>query len=84
MGSPLGPVLANIFMVELQKSVISHLSETLDLRFRCEDGTFTFIKAEEIEFVTHAINSFHDNIKFTSVKEKDNKLAFLYSSRKKG
>ena len=53
------------------------MSEKLALWFRYVDDTFTFIKAEEIDFVTQAINSFHDNIKFTSVKEKENKLAFL-------
>ena len=61
----------------LSLSYYAQLSEKLALWFRYVDDTFTFIKAEEIGFVTQAINSFHDNIKFTSVKEKENKLAFL-------
>ena len=31
MGSPLGPVLANIFMVELEQNIISTLSKDISL-----------------------------------------------------
>ena len=46
MGSPLGPVLANIFMVYLEEKVISQLTEKVPLWLRYVDDTFTFIKEE--------------------------------------
>ena len=77
MGSPLGPVLANIFMVELEESLIPTLSDKLRLWLRYVDDTFTFIKKDEIDNVINVLNNFHTNIKFTHVCENYNKLAFL-------
>ena len=77
MGSPLGPVLANIFMVELEESLIPTLSDKLRLWLRYVDDTFTFIKNNEIDNVINVLNNFHTNIKFTHVCENSNKLAFL-------
>ena len=64
-------------MVELEKSVISRLADKLTLWFRYVDDTFTFINKDDIDYVTHALNSYHNIIKFTNVKENNNKLAFL-------
>ena len=47
MGSPLGPVVANIFMVHLEKQMIPRLSDKMSSWFRYVDDTFTFIKEEE-------------------------------------
>ena len=46
MGSPLGPVLANIFMVELETSVIPNLNDKIKLWKRFVDDTFFFSKSE--------------------------------------
>ena len=77
MGSPLGPVLANIFMVDLEEALIPTLSDKLSLWLRYVDDTFTFIKKDEINNVNDILNNFHANINFTHVCEKYNKLAFL-------
>ena len=42
MGSPLGPVLANIFMVHFEQKMIPRLSETMSSWYRYVDDTFTF------------------------------------------
>ena len=77
MGSPLGPVIANIFMAELEKQIIPQLGNRVSLWKRFVDDTFTFIKKGEVEAVLELLNSFHDNIKFTFEKEVEGVLSFL-------
>ena len=77
MGSPLGPVLANIFRVELDTSVIPNLSNKVKLRKRFVDDTFCLARLEYIDKILLALNSFHKNIKFTFEIEKDNTISFL-------
>ena len=77
MGSPLGPVIANIFMVELEKQLIPTMGDDLDLWFRYVDDTFTFIKKEKVDDVIRILNNFHERIKFTYEKESNNSIAFL-------
>ena len=77
MGSPLGPVLANIFMVHLEQEMIPRLSGVMSTWFRYVDDTFTFIKEDQIEYVQQTLNSFHTDISFTYETEVGNKIAFL-------
>ena len=74
MGSPLGPVLANIFMVELENSLIPNLNDKLSLWYRYVDDTFSFIRKGEIGNVLNVLNSFHEDIKFTFEEEQDNSI----------
>ena len=76
MGSPLGPVFANIFMVKLESELIPTLSNLI-LWKRYVDDTITLVKNGEIDNILHTLNSFHPNIRFTFEKEKDNCIAFL-------
>ena len=73
IGSPLGPVLANIFMVELETSVIPNLSNKVKLWKRFVDFTYCLARSEYVDNIL-ALNSFHKNIKFTIVIEKDNTI----------
>ena len=77
MGSPLGPVIANIFMVHLENQMIPQLSEKMSSWFRYVDNTFTFIKEGEIESVRESLNGFHADINFTYETETDNRISFL-------
>ena len=77
MGSPLGPVLANIFMVELENSLVSTMREWISLWYRYVDDTFTFVKKGGIDFILQQLNNFHENIKFTFEKEADGSISFL-------
>ena len=65
MGSPLGALFANIFMCELENTVIPQLGDDIDSWTRYVDDTFAFIKPEKIEMVKRKLNEFHDNKKFT-------------------
>ena len=51
IGFPLGLILANIFMVELERSVIPALASKLNNWGRHIDDTICYIKAGSIEYV---------------------------------
>ena len=77
MGSPLGLVLANIFMVELEQNIIPTLSKDISLWKRYIDDTICFVNSNRISHVLESLNSFHSNIKFTvETKKKETKLHF--------
>ena len=65
MGSPLGPVLANIFIVELETILIPKLDKEVKLCRRFVDDTICFAKMGSLNYILLPINSFHKNIKFT-------------------
>ena len=51
MGSPLGPVIANIFMTELEEKIVPQFSDVMSVWLRYVDDTFTIIKDGEIQNV---------------------------------
>ena len=77
MGSPLGPVIAGIFMVDLERNMIPKLSTHMLKWKRYVDDTITYMKSSSINYVLPVLNFFHKNIKFTFEEEKDNKISFL-------
>ena len=77
MGSPLGPVLAGIFMVHLQRSLIPVLKDQLSFLKQYIDDTITFIKTGSAEYVLLILNSCHPNVESTYEIEVNSKLAFL-------
>ena len=77
MGSPLGPILANIFMAELERSVIPGLANKLDNWRRYVDDTICNKKVDSIDYVLSKLNNFHRNIQFTVEVEKEGRISFL-------
>ena len=65
MDSPLGPVHAGIFMVELERTILPTLREHMRPWERYVDDTISYIKEESIEHVLTKLNGYHDNIEFT-------------------
>ena len=64
MGSPLAPSLANIFMIELERLLISNPSKIKFWR-RYINDTICFVKIGSIEYIISVLNSFHKNIQFS-------------------
>ena len=77
MGSPLGPVLANVFMVHLEETLVPQLQEEMPIWKRYVDDTFSMVKKGKRNEIISILNSFHPNIKFTHEIEKEEQIAFL-------
>ena len=77
MGSPLGPVLANVFMVYLEETIVPQLQTSMPTWRRYVDDTFTLVKKGKKDEVIATLNNFHPNMKFTHETEKDGHIAFL-------
>ena len=77
MGSPLGPVLANIFMVELERFLVPSLNGSLRVWKRYVDDTFAIVKRNSVDAILNTLNRFHRNITFTHEIESGGKIAFL-------
>ena len=65
MRSPLGPLLANVLMSELENTVVPTLANDLDMWTRYVDDTCAFMKANQQTEVLRKLNSFHPSIQFT-------------------
>ena len=65
IGSALGPLLANIFMISLEDNSLPKLE--LDLRNwkRYVDDTFAYVLPDKIDMILHELSLYHRNIKFT-------------------
>ena len=77
IGSPLGPMLAGIFMVNLQRLLVPKFNVYINF-WRCYvDDTITIVKIGSVEYLLSVLNNFHPKIKFTYEMEVESKLAFL-------
>ena len=67
MESPLGPLLANVFMTELEKDIIQKLIDKNFIKFYIwyVDDTLLLVKDEDINPILKELNSYNKNIKFT-------------------
>ena len=78
MGSPLGPVLANIFMCHFEEKWVLNSNARPSACFRYVDDTFTLFdnKNTATRFL-HYLNNCHANIKFTGEFEENSTIPFL-------
>ena len=80
MGSPLTPILANLFLgfhEETWLNNFNHLHHPLLYRRYVDDTFCVFHNEQDAMSFFDYINSRHPNIKFTFEKENDGKLSFL-------
>ena len=69
MGSILGPVLADIFMIKLGNSLLPNLTKCITFRKRHVDDTICFVKIGTTEFIISFLNSCDKNIQFRFEKK---------------
>ena len=78
MGSPLIPIVANIFMEQFEKEALETAPHPPSLWKRFVDDTFVILEAKYKDEFFHHINSLDTNIKFTAETSKaDGSIPFL-------
>ena len=77
MGSPLGPLLANIFMASLEEDLIPTLKSCLYNWERYVDDTHPYVEPTKVEMILSKLNNYHPNMKFAFQVEKNNEVNFL-------
>nr|XP_054759677.1 uncharacterized protein LOC129265754 [Lytechinus pictus] len=78
MGSPISPVLANLYMEDFEKFALSSFPGIPPTHwFRYVDDTWVKIKTTELDSFFDHINNCDPSIKFTVERVKDNQLTFL-------
>ena len=65
MGSLLGPVLAGIFVIDLERSLVPLLTGELSFWKRYVDDTITFVKIGTADHILSMLNNLHPHIQFT-------------------
>ena len=77
IGSPLGPVLADIFMIESEKAILPELTEFIKFWTKYVDDTISYIKLGTINDIITKLNSLNNNVQFTFEEEDKETLPFL-------
>ena len=78
MGSPLSPIVANIFMEDFEIKALETAPHPPSLWKRFVDDTFVVIEAQQKEEFFQHINSIDENIKFTAENTRaDGAMPFL-------
>ncbi|CAH8463563.1 unnamed protein product [Schistosoma turkestanicum] len=78
MGSPLGPILADLFLAKLENGPLNEVIQKLDLYCRYVDDTFIIVDQDtRKEKLLEQFNNVHPAITFTGEEEYDEKLSFL-------
>ena len=78
MGSPLSPIVANIFMENFEKVALETTPHPPSLWQTFVDDTFAILEAQHKDEFFHHINSLDENIKFTAKTTKaDGCIPFL-------
>ena len=77
MGSPLGPMLVNVILMELENTLIPRLHQHVKKPSHYVDDTFAYVKNESIDYGLTNLSSFHPNASFTYEKENNSQLPFL-------
>ena len=70
MGSPLGPVLTNIFMVDFENTLVPTLIDYMKFWEVYVDDTICSVKMGSVEYIVSILNSFYANIQFIYKIEK--------------
>ena len=77
MGSPVSPIIANLYMEVFEERALSTAPHPPSLWFRYVDDMFTKIHEYYVEEFTRHINSIDPNIIFTTEPESNGVLPFL-------
>ena len=78
MGSPISPIVANLYMEDMETKAIQSAQNPPSFWRRFVDDTLTTIKSSQIENFLQHLNSIHHHIQFTKEDSKpDGSMPFL-------
>ena len=80
MGSPLGPTLANVFLVHFEKNCLQNYPSYFKSHYywRYADDIFVlFTSSKHLGAFRNFLNGRHTNMSFTIEREKQNRMSFL-------
>ena len=77
MGSPVSPIVANIFMQDLETKAVQYSEFIPKIWYRYVDDTFVIIEKQHEDYFFEHINLINPSIQFTKELESDHKLPFL-------
>ncbi|XP_045535441.1 uncharacterized protein LOC123721261 [Papilio machaon] len=77
MGSPIAPVVANIFMEHFEKEALNSAPVKPRYWLRYVDDVFAIVSRRGIGQLLDHLNEIHPRIRFTTEEEKDGTLPFL-------
>ena len=77
MGSPVSPIVANLFMEWFEENAINTFMYEISLWKRYVDDTIVALDDALLEDFTNHINSIHPSIKFTREEEENNTIPML-------
>jgi len=65
MGSPLSPIIADIVMQDLEKSVLDSLELETKFYYRYVDDIVMTVDKNDIPYILDSFNKYHERIQFT-------------------
>ena len=78
MGSPISPIVANLYLEDLETKAIQSAHNPPSFWRRFVDDTLTIIKSSQIESFLNHLNSIHHHIQFTKEESRpDGSMPFL-------
>jgi hypothetical protein len=77
MGSPLSPIISDIVLQDIENKVLHRIKNNILFYHRYVDDIICAAKHSEIIAIQNLFNSFHNRIKFTIEREKNNSISFL-------
>ena len=77
MGSPVSPIVANIFMDDLERNALVTMKDRPRLWLRYVDDVLSIVKRNSLEGMLVHLNAQNDTITFTKEDENEGKLPFL-------
>ena len=77
MGSPVSPVIANLYMEEIEEHAITNTANPPKEWDRFVDDVFSIMKKDAVSTFHDKLNSIDPHISFTIEHETDGQIAFL-------